>query len=196
MKLFLVALLATSVVFAAAPRAYVSLASVSAGVGYHALETTRHEGTQTSWYAVGLQLLEGSWFLNPRFGIGLRVIDFAVSPISDRSDPFYPMRPFVAAVLLPTACCVLHRDARGFGYLDLGLMPLMPFGLLALTGDVSSALTLDYGYVPLPPWPLEGRIRLAAQVFTWSGPHVAWQLSAGIRAGLSWWFMRHEPSQM
>ena len=183
----LLVLLALSVVSASEPRAYVSLFSFGAGVGYHHWNRLT-QGTGTNWFGVNGQFLEGTWFLTPRFGLGLRAGEGGSSPvIGDTAGPYTIMEAWPLA----TASWVLNQDQRGFGYLSLGLMPWLP-GDADSNGvrSFSSAVTLDYGYVPFPPWPLEGRVRLAANVFKWSTREYAWQASVGIRAGLGWWFLR------
>lgn len=193
-KSFLVALLAASVAFAAAPRAYVSLASISGGVGYHGWTMT-NRGPSAAWFDVGLQAIEGAWFLSPRLGLGLRVLDVAMSPVTSDSEgrTFLSTYATMFAFLQPTVSWVLHQGAGGFGYLNLALMPYAPDNS-GQTPIVSSALALDYGYVPFAHRPLEARVRAAAMVFNWAKPEAAWQLSAGIRASLGWWFMRHDRS--
>jgi hypothetical protein len=193
MKSLLVALLATSLVFAATPKAYVGVVSFGAGFGYHHWNR-QTEGTGTSWLGFGAQFLEGTWFLNQRLGLGLRAAEGGGSPvIGDTAGPYTIMEAWP----MLTASCVLNQDKRGFGYLVLGLMPWLPAGSTDSSGirSFSSAVTLDYGYVPFPPWPLEGRLRIATDVFNWSTREFAWQASAGIRAGLGWWFMRREGPQ-
>jgi hypothetical protein len=188
-KLFLVALLATSVVFAAAPRAYVGLASAGVGFGYHSY-TTRADGTRTSWIGAGIQVLEGTWFLTRRLGLGFRLFDFNVTPYIGSSGGFYA----IVAGFMPTVSWVANQGRRGFGHLDLAVMPYWsargPWGGRAFI----SAAALDYGYVPLPPWPLEGRIRATTMILNGSGREMAWQISAGIKVGLSWWFIRRPPA--
>jgi len=166
------------------PRAYVGLASVSAGIGYHGWTVTTR-GTEVAWFDAGLQAIEGTWFLNRRLGLGLRVFDGALCPVIGDSMAYPVMFGFV----MPKVSWVLNHDAKRFGYLDLALMPYMPDDS-GQTQVVSSAVALDYGYVPFAPWPLEGRVRVATMVFNWAKPEVAWQLSAGIRAGLGWWFTK------
>lgn len=167
------------------PRAYVGLASISGGIGYHGW-TVETRSAEVAWFDAGLQVIEGTWFLNRRLGLGLRVFDGALSPvIGDTLGPYAVM----FATFMPKVSWVLNHDAKRFGYLDLALMPYMPDNS-GQTQIVSSAVALDYGYVPLPPWPLEYRGRLSAMVFNWAKPEVAWQLSAGIRVGLGWWFTK------
>jgi hypothetical protein len=182
----LIGLLAGSVAFAATPRAYVSLAAVGAGAGYHAWN--RASGAPgAAGFDIGVQFLEGTWFLSPRLGLGFRVYEVAGSAAGRDST-----RPYLLnATWLPTVSWVLNRDARGFGYLNLAAMPYLHD---AASDTAVSALALDYGYVPFAPWPLEGRVRLTASVLDWSSRSAAWQLSAGVRAGLSWWFLLRSPA--
>jgi hypothetical protein len=196
MKFFLVALVTVSVALAAVPRAYVSLASISGGVGYHGW-TMRNRGPRAAWLDAGLQAVEGAWFLNPHLGLGLRVLDVALSPVTRDSAEFTFLSTYATmfATFEPTLFWVLHHGAGGFGYLNLALMPYMPDNS-GQTPVASSGFALDYGYVPLAHRPVEARIRAAAMVFNWSGNEMAWQVSAGVRAGLGWWFMQREgPAQ-
>jgi hypothetical protein len=78
-------------------------------------------------------------------------------------------------VLPPTVTWITNTGSRSFGYLDLQVTPCFP-GI--------SALTVDYGSVPFPPWPLEARVRAASTVF-WNRPHeTGYELTAGIRVVL------------
>lgn len=189
-RVFLVAFLAASAVPAATPRAYVSLAALSGAVGYHHWEG-RTQGSGTSWLGFGMQALEGTWFLNQRLGLGLRVIEGGGSPvIGDTAGPY----AIIDAMPLLTASWVLNQDRRGFGYLCLGLTPWQQAVNVDSSDSFSSVATLDYGYVPLPPWPVEGRVRLTATAQEWSSRTLAWQASVGVRVGLGWWFMRRTPA--
>jgi len=186
MKSLLVALLTTSVVLAAVPRAYVSLASVNAGIGYQAY-SSRRDGTHPAWFGVGLQAIEGTWFVTERLGLGFRLLDIAYSP------PWPSVLPLMFALCAPTVSWVIDRGAPGIDYWCLAVMPVMPYQELSGSDRMlASSVALDYGYVPQPPWPLEGRMRLSVSVLDWSRRMVSWQASAGFRAGLGWWFTREE----
>jgi hypothetical protein len=185
----LLVLLMISVVSAATPRAYVGLVSFGAGVGYHHW-SRQTKGTGTGWLGVGAQFLEGTWFFNPRLGLGLRACDVTTCEVIGDTAP----HTVLEAWPLVTVSWVLNPSPRRFGFLCFGLEPYLPNGDAESDGTrtFGSAVALDYCYVPLPPWPLEGRVRLAANVFKWSPREIGFQVSAGIKAGLGWWFMKKE----
>jgi hypothetical protein len=86
-----------------------------------------------------------------------------------------------AGLLSPTVTWITNASSHSFGYLDLQVTPYFP-GI--------SALAVDYGFVPFPPWPIEARVRAASTIF-WQPPRqTAYELTAGIRVGLGYWVMR------
>jgi hypothetical protein len=169
--------------FAAFPRAYVGLASAGIAAGYHGW-TNGSRGDSFAWWDANGSLIEGSYFVTQRFGLGLRVLDGAICPV-DTS-----LYTVMFSTFAPTFSLVTNSGSRAFGYLSLEVMPYMPD-----SNVVSSAIALDYGLVPFAPWPIEGRVRVAAMVFNWKIGELAYYASAGVRVGLGYWFMR-KPSQV
>jgi hypothetical protein len=177
-------LLSTGISFAALPRAYLGLATVGADAGYHGW-FDQVQGRQTAWWGVNGAVVEGRLILNSGFGFGFRVVDTAVGLLVNDSSK---LRPFATTYteFAPSILWVLHDNDRGFGFLELQVMPYV-YG--------ASGAALDYAYVPFAPWPLEAHVRLGATVYSWTYywppvEQMGYQLSAGVRLGLGWWFMQ------
>jgi hypothetical protein len=153
--LTLTAFLSAGIASAALPRAYFGLASVGAAAGYHGWKDTV-QGRRTAWWDVNGAVVEGRWILNSGLGFGLHVVDVTgVLRPDDYSGMQLLLNTFTE--LAPSVLWVAHHNDHGFGYLELQVMPW---------ADSAYGASLDYGYVPFAPWPIELRARAAATGFS------------------------------
>jgi hypothetical protein len=190
-KSLLAVFLSASVVLAAGPRAYLSISSAYVAGGYHTLIPDSGR-SQFAWLSAGTQGPEGILYLTPRLGVGLRLYDVGLTPYIGSTGGFSSM----VAVFTPVVSWIAHQGKMNFGYLNLAVMPYWSGRAFMGGRFTASAVALDYSYVPWAPWPLESRVRLSALSLTGAEHQVIVQLSAGVRAGLGWWFMRREgPAQ-
>jgi hypothetical protein len=174
--------LSTGIAWAKLPRAYFGLASVGAAGGYHGWTDTA-QGLKTAWWDVNGAAIEARWILNSGLGFGLRVMDVTgVVQSYDWTDPQPRISSYVE--IAPSILWVAHHSDHGFGYIELQLMPW---------ADGASGASLDYGYVPWAPVPIELRARAAATRFSWEPDgQIGYNLAAGFRIGLGWWLIQKE----
>jgi hypothetical protein len=173
--------------FPVSPRAYVGLASLGAGGGFHSW-TLIPDTDSMSFWDVNASLIEGMYFLSSGFGFGLRALDVTVCP---KDTELHAVAVLLAA---PMVSLVTNRGPYGFGYLSLAVMPYIP-DMGGIEDVASSAASLDYAYVPVSPWPVEARARIGAMVLSWSDLTFAYHASVGVRVGLGYWFM-DRPSEI
>lgn len=165
----------------AQPKAYVELASVGFGLGYHNW-TPAQTDNPALWLGLEGSAVQGSYFLTPHFGLGLVVADVTVNP----DFTYGKLWPNTYFILAPLVSYVTNASARSFAYATLKLMPYTPG-----SGPNGSSVGLDWSYVPFAPWPLEGHAGLEATISSWTADYqVGYHVNVGVRAGLGRWFMR------
>ena len=166
----------------ALPRAYVGLASVGVALGYHGLSGGVY-GNPLMWLGFEGSVVEGTYFLMPRLGVGLVAGDLTVNQDFTNGVTWFN----TSFILAPTISYLTNSDARSFGYATLKLMPYTPG-----SQPGGASIGLDWGYVPFAPWPLEGHAGLEATLSSWTGSdrQILYHANAGVRVGLGYWLMR------
>jgi hypothetical protein len=171
------------------PRAYFGLGSVGFSLGYHFYHSdvsysgwfgSRSPFTSTRVWAYRATVLDLAYFLNSRWGFGLTILDMTLDPQPVVTNFLFDFYAFSGGILVPNVRYVVSAGPKSFHAVSLQVMPYLAR---------ASSIAVDYSWVPLAPWPIEGRARIG--VFKdWGIGDIGCQLSAGVQIGLGCWFMR------